>query len=51
MARVRFMNECLKECFPTDHTQLVILGAGYDMSAYGFEHILRNANISKKGTV
>ena len=45
IARVRFMNECLKECFPSDHTQLVILGAGYDMSAYCFHHILRNANI------
>jgi methyltransferase (TIGR00027 family) len=45
IARVRFMNECIKECFPTDHTQLVILGAGYNMSAYCFQKILRNAKV------
>ncbi|MDM8535170.1 class I SAM-dependent methyltransferase [Desulfobacterales bacterium HSG17] len=45
IARVRFMNECIKECFPGKYTQLVILGAGYDMSAYCFRDILANARV------
>ncbi len=45
IARVRFMNECIKECFPGDFTQLVIFGAGYDMSAFCFRDILSNAQI------
>ncbi len=45
IARVRFMNECIKECFPNDCTQLVILGAGYDMSAYCFRDILKDAKV------
>ncbi|MCP3876428.1 MAG: SAM-dependent methyltransferase [Desulfobacteraceae bacterium] len=45
MARIRFMNECIKECFPGDYTQMVILGAGYDMSAYCFRDILSNAKV------
>ncbi|MBT3255050.1 MAG: class I SAM-dependent methyltransferase [Deltaproteobacteria bacterium] len=45
IARVRFMNECIKQCFPGEYTQLVILGAGYDMSAYCFRDILPNARI------
>lgn len=45
LARVRFMNECIKECFSGDYTQLVILGAGYDMSAYCFRDILTGARV------
>ncbi len=45
IARVRFMNECIKECFPHDFSQLVILGAGYDMSAYCFRSILNKAKV------
>ncbi len=45
IARVRFMNECIKDCFPGDYTQIVILGAGYDMSAYCFSDILSNARV------
>lgn len=45
IARVRFMNECIKECFPNHFNQLVILGAGYDMSAYCFRDILADANV------
>ena len=45
IARVRFMNECITECFPHDFSQLVILGAGYDMSAYCFRGILSKAKV------
>lgn len=45
IARVRFINECVKECFPDDFKQLVILGAGYDMSAFCFQDILSNAHV------
>lgn len=45
IARIRFMNECIKNCFPGDFTQLVILGAGYDMSAYCFRSRLNNARV------
>ena len=45
IARIRFMNECIKECFSVDYTQLVILGAGYDMSAYCFRDILNKVKI------
>lgn len=45
IARIRFMNECIKECFSGDYTQLVILGAGYDMSAYCFRNILSKAKV------
>ncbi|MCP4673383.1 MAG: class I SAM-dependent methyltransferase, partial [Desulfobacula sp.] len=45
ITRVRFMNECIKECFPHDFSQLVILGAGYDMSAYCFRGILNKAKV------
>jgi methyltransferase (TIGR00027 family) len=45
VARSRFMNECIKDCFPDDFKQLVILGAGYDMSAYCFRDVLVDARI------
>ncbi len=45
ISRVRFMNECIKETFPDNFTQLVLLGAGYDMSAYCFRDILKDARI------
>lgn len=45
VTRSRFMNECIKDCFPDDFRQLVILGAGYDMSAYCFSNILADANV------
>lgn len=45
ISRVRFMNENIKECFASDYKQLVILGAGYDMSAFCFKDILINARI------
>lgn len=43
--RFRFMNESIKGCFPGDFSQLVILGAGYDMSAYCFRDDLVDATI------
>jgi methyltransferase (TIGR00027 family) len=43
IARVRYMNECIKACFPDEFGQLVILGAGYDMSAFCFKDLLTNA--------
>ena len=45
IARARFMQECIKKCFPGDFTQLVILGAGYDMNAYCFRDILSHAKV------
>ncbi len=45
IARVCFMNQCIIDCFPGDFTQLVILGAGYDMSAFTFQDILSKASI------
>lgn len=45
IARVCFMNQCIKDCFPDEFTQLVILGAGYDMSAFYFQDILSRANV------
>jgi len=45
VARSRFMNECIKDCFPDDFKQLVILGAGYDMSTYCFRDVLVDARV------
>ncbi len=45
IARVRFMNECIRQNFPGDFTQLVLLGAGYDMSGWCFGNILKDARI------
>ncbi len=45
IARVRFMNECIKQNFPGDFTQLVLLGAGYDMSPWCFRDILKDVRI------
>ncbi len=45
IARVRFMNECIKVCFPGDYKQIVFLGAGFDMSAYCFRDILSDARV------
>lgn len=45
IARVRFMNECIKNCFPDEFRQLVILGAGYDMRAYCFKELLTDARV------
>ncbi len=45
VSRVCFMNECIKDCFPDHFGQLVILGAGYDMSAYCFSNILADAKV------
>ncbi|MDM8535162.1 class I SAM-dependent methyltransferase [Desulfobacterales bacterium HSG17] len=44
-ARSRFMNECIKDYFPDNFQQLVILGAGYDMSAYCFRDVLVEARV------
>ncbi len=45
VTRSRFMNECIKDCFPDDFEQLTILGAGYDMSAFCFRDILADATV------
>ncbi len=45
VTRSKFMNECIKDCFPDDFKQLVILGAGYDMSAYCFRDVLVDAKV------
>lgn len=45
IARVCFMNQCIKECFPGEFSQLVILGAGYDMSGYIFRDDLMGSKV------
>jgi len=45
IARFRFMNQCITDCFPDYCKQLVILGAGYDMSGFCFRDILANAQV------
>ncbi len=39
VSRIRFIDDCLKDCITEGVEQLVILGAGYDARAYRFNEL------------
>ena len=39
VSRIRFVDDCLKDCIKEGIEQLVILGAGYDSRAYRFNQL------------
>jgi methyltransferase (TIGR00027 family) len=45
VARIRFIDEYLRECISNNFKQLVIIGAGYDTRAYRIEGLKENLNV------
>ncbi|MCP4112259.1 MAG: SAM-dependent methyltransferase [Desulfobacteraceae bacterium] len=45
VVRIRFIDDCLKQCIDEGIEQLVILGAGYDSRAYRFDRLKALAGV------